>query len=346
MTSGFIALQVLGGDLQAAQRLLLFFANVAYWTSWSALALLVLGLARRHPLTGHHRWRALAIHAAASLLFVFVHMPVVNVLNGLARAVVLDAPFDLSLVVRDVRWLTRWQVEWEVTMYWALVGLGHALAFREEGRARALLAARLDAELSQAKFQALQQQMHPHFLFNTLQSISVLIHRDPDAAEEMVARLGDLLRGSLRRQSSALVSLDRELQYVSHYVAIEQMNLGDRLRIVLQIEPEARGCQVPELLLQPLVENAIRHGIAPAVAGGTVRISATRQGNRLLIEVSDDGVGPGKGVPGSGIALGNTRRRLELLYPGTHEITLTPGVDGRGMHVAVTLPQGADQAVA
>jgi LytS/YehU family sensor histidine kinase len=229
-------------------------------------------------------------------------------------------------------------MEWEITMYWALVGLAHALAFRAEIRARALTAARLDAELSQAKLQALQQQMHPHFLFNTLQSVAGVMHKDVEAAERMIERLGGLLRASLRRGDDLVVPLARELEYAGHYLAIEQMNMGDRLQVEQDIPAETLPCAVPELLVQPLVENAVRHGIAPMARGGTVRIVARRDRDMLVLSVIDDGAGLGKASDGAGIALENTRRRLEMLYPDRHAFEIGEGPGGRGVVVEVMLP--------
>jgi two-component system, LytTR family, sensor kinase len=353
IASGLVAAQVLGGDLPRGGRMVLFLSNLVYWTSWSLLALLVIELAWRLPLAGGRRWRSVAIHAGASLLFPFVHMPLFVLGAVLIRGVVHGGPLHPVDALLDLRWLTRWQVEWEVTMYWALVGLTHASVFRAEAQARALQAARLDAELSQARLQALQQQMHPHFLFNTLQSLSVLMHRDPDAAEDMLSRLGQLLRGSLRTLSAGqggpstiLIPLARELDYVDHYLRIEGMNIGERLRVELDVAPDTLAWLVPELLIQPLVENAVRHGIAPAVDGGTVRLAARLDRGQLLLQVSDDGVGPGKSAAGSGIALDNTRRRLRLLYGDDHAFEISQPVPGRGLEIRLRLPDAASAAVA
>jgi two-component system LytT family sensor kinase len=347
VASGFVAVQVLGGELGSARRLVLLLSNLAYWVSWALLGLVVIALAWRYPIAGEGRWTSLPIHVGASLLFPFVHMPLFSLLAMLIRGGLLGSPVDPAAAILDLGWITRWQIEWEVTMYWALVGLTHALAFRAESQARALQAARLDAELSQARLQALQQQMHPHFLFNTLQSIAVLMHRDKDAAEEMLAGLGELLRGSLRGrgQADVLVPLSRELDYVGHYLAIERMNIGERLQIEQDIAPDTLELAVPELLLQPLVENAVRHGIAPSVRGGTVRITTRREHGVLRLDVSDDGAGPGKSTPGAGIALQNTRRRLQLLYPDAHVIEIVEPPDG-GLEVRLSLPARETVALA
>jgi two-component system LytT family sensor kinase len=343
VASGIVATQVLAGELSGARRLALFLSNVAYWSSWSLLALAVIALAWRLPLTGARRWHALALHAGASVVFPFVHVPAFSLLAMLIRRGVLGTPMQPAEIILDPGWLTRWQIEWEVTMYWALVGLTHALKFRAEGRARALQAARLDAELSQARLQALQQQIHPHFLLNTLQSVSVLIHRDRDAAEEMLVCLGELLRGSMRGRSSVLVPLARELEYVRQYLRIEALNIGERLRIEEDIDGNTLDCLVPELVLQPLVENAVRHGIAPSVHGGTVHISARRDQTALALRVRNDAAEAATSTSGSGIALQNTRRRLELLYGDAHTFDISRA-DGCGLEVRLTLPANTTTA--
>lgn len=338
ITAGVATLQVVGPTGAPALSRLIFVSNTSYWVLWAVVALAALWLGRRVPFTDGRPIRAFFVHAAASFLFAFVHLKLWTLAVVLWRGTVMGEPLALGMWLTDRRWLLRWQVEWELTMYWALVGLAHALAFRAESRARALTAARLDAELSQAKLQALQQQMHPHFLFNTLQSVAVLMHKDVDAAERMIERLGGLLRASLRHGNQVLVPLRRELEYAGHYLAIEQTNMGDRLQVEEDVADDTLACAVPELLVQPLVENAVRHGIAPMARGGTVRIVARRERDMLVLRVIDDGAGLGKTPEGTGIALENTRRRLEMLYPDRHAFDIGSGHGGRGVAVEVMLP--------
>jgi len=337
LAAGVVAFEI-------APRESTIFSNASYWFLWSVLALGVLWLGRRVPFTGNRRVRAFLLHAAASLLFAVTHLKVwtLAVLAWTSWRHQQAIPFVSWLT--DLSWLVRWQIEWEVTMYWALIGLAHADAYRKESRERALAAARLDAELSQARLHVLQQQMHPHFLFNTLQSISVLMHHSVDDAELMIERLGELLRGSLRANGgTVLVPVSRELEYVAHYLAIEQLNMGKRLRVSQDIGSDALRCRMPELLLQPLVENAVRHGIAPAVNGGTVAITARRVDGRLDLSVVDDGVGMGAAHDGAGIALNNTRRRLDLLFRGDHSFNISEGPAGRGVAVRISLPAVEEQ---
>ena len=338
VASAVVTFQVGSQASQPGMGRLLFVSSFSYWVLWSGLALGALSLGRRVSFTGGRPVRAFFVHAAASLIFGVVHLKLWTLIVRCWRTWEGMAAIPFGSWLTDVRWLSRGQIEWEITMYWALVGLAHALAFWAESRARALAAARLDAELSQAKLQTLQQQMHPHFLFNTLQSVAVLMHRDVSAAERMIERLGGLLRASLRRGNDLVVPLARELEYAGHYLAIEQMNMGDRLHVEQDIPADTLPCAVPELLVQPLVENAVRHGIAPMARGGTVRIAARRDRDMLVLRVIDDGAGLGKTSDGAGIALENTRRRLEMLYPDRHAFEIGEGPGGRGVVVEVMLP--------
>jgi LytS/YehU family sensor histidine kinase len=201
----------------------------------------------------------------------------------------------------------------------------------------------LEVQLAQAQVQSLKLQLHPHFLFNTLNTITALIGQDPQGAERMVSGLSDLLRLSLRNASDQEVPLDRELEILEHYLNIQQIRFADRLSVRYDIDPQVRQAMVPNLLLQPLVENAIRHGIAPRAAPGTIVVAAHRVDDQLRILVEDDGVGPGGSTSGEGIGLRNTRARLERLYGPQHRLELTGGRDG-GFAVRIEMPFRAAQA--
>lgn len=195
----------------------------------------------------------------------------------------------------------------------------------------------LEVQLAQAQVQSLKLQLHPHFLFNALNTITALIGQDPHAAERMVSGLSDLLRLSLRHASEQEVPLERELEILQHYLEIQQIRFADRLTVRYDIEDAARQALVPNLLLQPLVENAIRHGIAPRAAPGSVVISAQLDGGVLRLTVEDDGVGPGPSSGGEGIGLSNTRARLERLYGDRQRLELRGGADG-GFIVRIDIP--------
>jgi LytS/YehU family sensor histidine kinase len=174
-------------------------------------------------------------------------------------------------------------------------------------------ALRLHAQLSAARLEALRAQLHPHFLFNTLHTISELIHSDPDSADAMVVRLADLLRLSIDTNIEQEIRLQRELTVLESYIELHRMRHGDRLAVVVDVDRGLLDALVPPLLLQPLVENALRHGLAPRRTAGTVRIAASTRGLRLTLSVADDGVGlPRQFAEGVGIR--NTRTRLQELY--------------------------------
>jgi LytS/YehU family sensor histidine kinase len=183
-------------------------------------------------------------------------------------------------------------------------------------------------------------QLQPHFLFNTLHAISALMHRDVAAADRMIARLSELLRMSLDTASEQEVSLSRELEFIRPYLDIERNRFGDRLAVEMKIDPEALDAQVPNLVLQPLVENAIRHGISNRAAAGRIEIHATRLNGDVVLRVSDDGPGMPAGGAESlklGVGLNNTRARLEHLYGGDFRFELGNASTG-GFEVHVTIP--------
>jgi LytS/YehU family sensor histidine kinase len=210
-----------------------------------------------------------------------------------------------------------------------------ARAFRSL-RDRELVAARLETQLADAQAAALRAQLQPHFLFNTLNAISALVPEDPVIAQRLLARLGDLLRLSIAQHRTQLNPLADEVDFTDAYLAIEQTRLGDRLRIVRRIEPQALTAGVPALLLQPLVENAVRHGIAPLVGGGTLTIEAAVEGERLRLIVADDGKGTDH--VGDGIGLGNARQRLRQLY-GERQSLEIETARGKGFRVTVEIPR-------
>jgi LytS/YehU family sensor histidine kinase len=198
----------------------------------------------------------------------------------------------------------------------------------------------LGTELLEAKLQALRMQLNPHFLFNTLNTISALIHDDPSMADRMVVRLGDLLRRTLEHRDAHEVPLRDELSFLRDYLAIEQARFGDRLTATIDVAPETESLYVPFLLLQPLVENAIRHGIEPREEPGHVTVTARRDGNQLELRVVDngDGLADAAGAPPSeGIGLANTRTRLAYLYEDEHSLELRNGSRG-GLEVRVRIP--------
>src|ERR1700724_2388633 len=219
----------------------------------------------------------------------------------------------------------------------------HTVYFQSRLRAQELRASRLEAQLAQAQLSALKMQLHPHFLFNTLNSISALLHGDVEAADRMVARLGDFLRLTLENSETQEVTLDQELEFLQCYLDIELTRFQDGLRVEFDIAPETRDALTPNLILQPLVENAIRHGIAHRIEPGRVEIRSERHGDRLHIEVRDDGPGFASNTPG--IGLSNTRARLERLYGSGYVLQLSNGTQN-GAVVILEIPFRLRDAIA
>jgi len=265
----------------------------------------------------------------------------------------------------------------DLLAYGAIIGLVHSVHFYRRFRERERSALVLESNLANARLSALRAQLHPHFLFNSLNAIAALLRRDPRLAEATLMSLSDLLRLALSQSERQEVSLREELNFVDRYLEIQQTRFGDKLRVEHNVPPETLDCLVPTLLLQPLIENAIRHGIEPAENGGLVRISANRLNGKLLMTVEDDGIGLGKTavkvsdsvsttasaestallvarndsavtrIPrkdGTGIGLSNLRARLETLYGNNQALALESRAE-RGVIVRIELPWHSASAI-
>jgi LytS/YehU family sensor histidine kinase len=210
------------------------------------------------------------------------------------------------------------------------------MAFQQRVRESELHSALLQSQLSTARLETLKAQLHPHFLFNTLHTISELIHIDPKAADAMVIRLGRLLRLSLEYTSEAEVSLEREIEVLTAYLDLHRMRHGDRLKATIDIDASLRRALVPPMILQPLVENSLRHGVNRRSASGSILVAAQRVDERLRLIVRDDGVGLPEQLV-EGVGLSNTRTRLSQLYGAEHSFTLAPRATG-GTEAIVEVP--------
>ncbi|HEX8273969.1 MAG TPA: histidine kinase [Longimicrobiaceae bacterium] len=230
---------------------------------------------------------------------------------------------------------------WVPVLAMAMPGLlGAATAVRVAGRHREqeIATARTEAGLADARFEALSAQLNPHFLFNTLQSVSTLMRRDADVAAEVLARFGGLLRLALERTSAQEVTLAEELELLAMYTDIERVRFDGRLRLEVRADPSLRSARVPHLLLQPLVENAVRHGVEARRGGGRVEVSAEAEGDTLVLRVRDDGPGPvARAARPRGIGLANTRARLAALYGAGPRLELDAEARG-GACVTVRIP--------
>ncbi|SKA15724.1 sensor histidine kinase [Novilysobacter spongiicola] len=217
-----------------------------------------------------------------------------------------------------------------------IVGVGHALVYATRSRARERQTRILQERLTQARLDALSAQLNPHFLFNALNSIAEMVHHDADAADRMLVQLGGLLRHSLESSRDQHSTLEEEMAAIDYYIGIERVRLGERLRFRRSIDADTLRAQVPRLMLQPLVENAVAHAVAQRDTPSTVEVRAARDGGRLVFEVHDEGAGT-QARPGFGMGLSNTRARLECLYAGAHSLDITP-LRGGGTRVRVSLP--------
>jgi two-component system LytT family sensor kinase len=303
------------------------------WYTWGLLWLLAVPLVRRFPLGPHH-WRGrLALHAAACVVFAAVKIvldyPIVKLFLCPAPER-LTFPSFLEMAFADKFLLY-------VLYYWAMIGVGHALDYYGKYRDGELRAARLEAGLARARLDLLKTQLHPHFLFNTLNAISALVYTDVEAADRMLARLGELLRLALEDFDLQEAPLARELEVVRSYLEIEQARLGPRLSVCLDVGADALDACVPTFLLQPLVENSIRHGIAPRAAPGRIEVRARRDRDWLHLEVRDDGLGLPAQPASGGVGLTNTRARLFHLYGEAQRLEACNDPRG-GCVVQVTLP--------
>ena len=302
---------------------------LADWYVFALLSIPVIQLARRFRFEGSNRMRSLAAHAVASVFFSFAYM----VLRALVGQWQSQAAFnDVFKPLLVKTW------HFNLLIYWVIVTVSHAFDYYRKYREREFRASELEKRLVQAKLQALQMQLNPHFLFNTLHSISSLMHKDVEAADRMIARLSDLLRAALEGAETQEVTLRQELELLQLYLSIEQIRFGNRLTVKMNIAPDTLEAQVPNLILQPLVENAIRHGIEPRARPGCIELLAHRQDGTLALVVSDDGGGLGEnGTIKEGVGLSNTRARLRELYGATHRFELVRGQSG-SVRVELSIP--------
>lgn len=330
----------------------IFISNLLAFYLWAILTPLIALLARRYRLD-RQRWpqSLFFVHLPASLLFPALHLCLYLapfwLLGGLLTR---EYPTFLSLF--SYQFFAN--LPMKVSIYWLILIAINALDYYQSFRVAEVKASELRAQLAQAQLRALKMQLHPHFLFNTLNSISALLHRDPEAADQMVARLGDFLRLTLENSGDQEVTLEQEMEFLRCYLEIETVRFHDRLSVETDIEPQTLRARVPNLILQPLVENAIRHGISRQSAPGRLSIRAARREGRLLLQVEDNGPGLALISDGGnaasvhttasatrphtgGVGLANTRARLEHLYGAEHRLELTRATP-RGMLVTLEIP--------
>jgi two-component system, LytTR family, sensor kinase len=286
---------------------------------WGAVSPLIFYLCRKFPIASGRLLKRIGLHLGISVVFVLaitaITIPTTWYL-GLTNTTV-----NPTLSVLFGRLMTNpFMLHQGFIAFWGTVVVAHAYEYYRQVQVGRTRASELSAELAQAQLAALKMQIHPHFLFNTLNSIATLLHRDVEAADRMIARLSDFLRLTLNSSQTTSATLGQELEFLQAYLEIEQIRFQDRLIIEIDVEPDVLDARVPNLILQPLVENAVRHGISKQIAVGCLQISAHCIDDRLMIRIDDNGPGLRNGVGNSqtasdtGLGLANTRARLGNFY--------------------------------
>ena len=296
---------------------------------WAPLTPLIFATVRRFPLQRPRLARSIAIHACMALLCITLVETLGTQIQSQMMRAVLSRPRATPAApsrVMFVQTFGSWLVIGLVT-YSAVVAAASALDYQRRLRDEAVRVAQLQRDLSDAQVQAIKMQVQPHFLFNTLHAVNVLIEKEPAAATRMVTRLGDLLRHTLSRAAVAEVPLRTELDVLQLYLEIEQTRFRDRLTVGIDAPAETLDALVPDLILQPLAENAIRHGIESDTGAGSVEVQVSRVGASLVIEVRNSGRGPGDEVTDR-IGLTTVRGRLARLYGDAYEFSLVGGPKG------------------
>lgn len=325
---------VKGESLDFSKALLWAFSE---WIGWLLLAPLVFFLARRFPVERPNASRHLLLHMgfglAAAILTGFGYYFMERITGQL---------WDEALTWNQlaVLYATKHLVI-GLLVYGGLVSLSHGIEYYRRYKERELRATQLTAQLSKAELEVLKMQLQPHFLFNTLHAISALVRPDPEGADRIITRLGDLLRMSLQSNGTQEVPLRSELDFVEKYADIQRTRFRDRLVIRIEADPAALDAMVPSLILQPLVENSIRHGVEAREQAAEIVVKAERKGDRLLLSVTDNGPGFPDSVltpvPGRGLGMVNTRARLAALYGADGGLVVTAAPNG-GAVVTLDLP--------
>ena len=297
------------------------------WYVWALLAPLAIWLARKLPLSRDRIATKLAVHLVAAFALTLAHWW----LDNLVLHYVFKRPGSVSLV---------YLFHSNLITYWVVVGATCGYHYYVRYRRGELRAAQLSAQLAQAQLLALRAQFHPHFIFNTLNAISELVHRDPEEADRMIARLSDLLRVILEGVGVQRVPLVKEIEFLRRYLEIEQARFADRLTVRFQISADALHAYVPYLMMQPIVENAIRHGIARRAGVGVVEICAARDRDKLIVEVRDNGGGLSQDCrpdERKGTGISSTQQRLKKLFGDNFRFELRNGPAG-GAVVTTVIP--------
>jgi two-component system, LytTR family, sensor kinase len=325
------AMRAYVGQPEPFLRALSVYGTCAY--IWFAFTPLLFRITRRFRLAQPNLIAHIAVHLLASVIFTAVG---ITLFTAISPFTVYGNPPDPARFYPRLKTLLVFQFHLDLLRYWGFIAVEHTISYYRQFRERELAASQLRADLSEARLEVLKRQLHPHFLFNTLNSISVLMFEDVKLANRMLLRLSDLLRAGLTEDSPHEVSLEHELRFLERYLDIERIRFGERLTVDVDVDPTALGASVPNLILQPLVENAIRYGVASIDRPSTVSIRAAKEGDALRLEVRDDGPGLARNAK-RGVGLSNTEARLKQLY-GTEQRLDFSAPDGGGLLVRMSIP--------
>jgi two-component system, LytTR family, sensor kinase len=328
-----VAKVYLSGPYEYPLTLGLVFHQLMFWFSWYAVAPIVFLLARRFPLDRPTPGRVAAHIFAAPVLFA-----IAAVLRTAARWPFFGPPRDTAL--EAVTFAFTSSLTLFVMLYALTLLLYYTVQYYRAYHSRELRASQLETMVVRARLEALRNQLQPHFLFNTLHAISALMAKDVPAARRMMTRFSDLLRLALDEPDQHEVSLTHELRFIDQYLDLQRMRYGERLQVDLDVAPSTLDCMVPRLILQPLVDNALTHGIGARSGAGRIRIAAELADGALRLDVEDDGPGLASGrgeLLQEGVGLRNTRTRLLHLYGDSASLQLSD-VPGDGLCVTITIP--------
>lgn len=307
-----------------------------YALTWAAFTPLVLAGGRRWPLGAGPLWRTIAPHLGRMALLAPAQIVTTYTVHYLGLAILgRQPPVTLWAFLAGLQGGIVWGTLTGFLYYWLILGVQAAFIYQRMYREQRVASAELEGRLTEARLEALRLQLHPHFLFNTLNAISAFVDADPERARRMIARLGELLRRTLTGGTAAELPLSQELDLLAPYLEIQRIRFGDQLAIELEVLGDAAAALIPTLMLQPLVENAVEHGVKRTLNGARVRLTAERAGDRLRLEIADNG--PGPSGDGDGIGLANTRARLVGLYGDAQRIELR-AIETGGTVVTIELP--------
>jgi len=308
------------------------------WLPWAVFCIFIVKLSKRFIINKENWKRTVPIHFVFAVFFSTIH----SVIFYFVYRVVYFysgkvADLDIFLFILTF-------ISLDILTYWIIIGVIYSLNYYHKYQEKKLKASQLEAHLAKSQLEVLKMQLHPHFLFNSLNAISALIRKDKEAAEKMLTQLSDILRMSLENSGLQEVPLKEELEFLNRYFEIQKIRFGDRLNIRLNINLDTYNALIPNLILQPLVENAIRHGISPRDKGGTIEIDSRFENEKLIMNISDDGVGLKEdkdAVMKKGFGLSSTKERLKHLYGKNHDFDIKNRESG-GVKVTMEIPVKMD----